>query len=377
MNSGPRRVAILGSTGSVGRAALEVCAAFPDEYRVTGLCARQSAELLGEQVRRFRPTLVGLAAEDPGAARRIAEHRDVDVVLAAIVGAAGLDATLAALRAGKTVALANKESLVVAGELCLQTARASGATLLPVDSEHSAIFQALCGQRREDVRRILLTASGGPFRTRAAAELRDATVEEALRHPTWRMGRKITIDSATLMNKSLEVIEARWLFGVPGERIEILVHPQSLVHSLVEFVDGSMLAQIGPNDMKAPIAYALSYPRRHALDLSVDLAAVGSLTFERPDATRFPCVGLGHEALRAGGTMPAVLNAANEVAVAAFLEGRLPFAAIAGVITSAMAAHRPSPADDVEVILEADRWARARAAEAIAAMPTASVAPGS
>ena len=362
----PKRVAILGSTGSVGRAALEVCAAFPDEYVVVGLAARKNADLLREQARRFSPQIVGLASEDPDAARRIAEHPAVDVVVAAIVGAAGLEATLAALRAGKTVALANKESLVVAGELCLATARASGATLLPVDSEHCAVFQALSGQRRDEVRRILLTASGGPFRTCSAAELGDATVEQALRHPTWQMGPKITIDSATLMNKALEVIEARFLFDIPGERVEVLVHPQSLVHSLVEFVDGSILAQIGPNDMKGPIAYALGYPKRHPLPASIDLAAVGSLTFERPDAQRFPCVRFGHEALRGGGTMPAVLNAANEVAVAAFLGGRIRFTAIPDVVARVMSAHRPSPATDLKVIMDADRWARAHAAEAIA-----------
>jgi 1-deoxy-D-xylulose-5-phosphate reductoisomerase len=343
-----------------------VCATFPEDYRVVGLCGGRNAALLDEQAGRFRPPLVGLAAEDADAARRIAEHPDVDVVVAAIVGAAGLDATLAALRAGKIVALANKESLVVAGELCLRTARASGATLLPVDSEHSAVFQALRGQRREDVRRIVLTASGGPFFGRTAEDLGAVTVAEALRHPTWAMGPKITVDSATLMNKGLEVIEARWLFDVPGERIDILVHPQSLVHSLVEFADGAMLAQIGPNDMKAPIAYALGYPRRHALPFAVDLAAVGSLTFARPDAARFPCVRFGHEALRAGGTMPAVLNAANEVAVAAFLDGRLPFAAIPDVIASAMAAHRPSAADELAAIRAADAWARAHASEGLA-----------
>ena len=366
MSPTPRRVAILGSTGSVGRAALEVCAAFPEDYRVVGLCAGRNAALLEEQARRFRPPLVGLAASDADAARRIAEHEEVDVVVAAIVGAAGLSATLAALRAGKIVALANKESLVIAGELCTSAARASGATLLPVDSEHSAVFQALAGQRRDAVRRIVLTASGGPFLTRTAAELRAVTVEEALRHPTWTMGPKITVDSATLMNKGLEVIEARWLFDVPGERIDILVHPQSLVHSLVEFVDGAMLAQIGPNDMKAPIAYALGYPRRHPLPFSVDLAAIGSLQFSRPDTERFPCVRFGHEALRAGGTMPAVLNAANEVAVAAFLDGRVPFVAIPDVIADAMAMHRPSAADDLRVVLAADAWARAHAAESIA-----------
>jgi len=361
----PRRVAILGSTGSVGRAALEVCAAFPDDYRVVGLAARRNAGVLAEQRSRFQPRMAGLSSEDPDIARRIAEHPDVDIVLAAIVGAAGLHATLAALRAGKTVALANKESLVVAGQLCLETARASGATILPVDSEHSAIFQALSGQRRQEIRRLLLTASGGPFRMRSAAELADVTVEEALRHPTWEMGPKITVDSATLMNKSLEVIEARWLFDVPVDRIEILVHPQSLVHSLVEFVDGSILAHIGPNDMKAPIAYALGYPRRHVLSHNVDLLAAGGFTFERPDPERFPCVRLGHEALRAGGTMPAVLNAANEVAVAAFLDKCIPFVRIHRVIAETMAQHRPRPAEDLETISEADRWARDCATRAI------------
>jgi 1-deoxy-D-xylulose-5-phosphate reductoisomerase len=372
-----RRIAVLGSTGSIGRAALEVVDAVPG-LQVTALAAGRNVEQLAEQVRRFRPALVSVS--EPGlqerlremidepapevmcgdeGARAVATH-DVDLVLCAMVGAVGLEPTLAALGRPVTVAVANKEPLVMAGALCMERARQSGATLIPVDSEHSAIFQALRGHDPNDVRRLLLTGSGGPFR--GARELETVTLEQALAHPTWTMGRKISIDSATLMNKGLEVIEAHWLFGVPAERIDVLIHPQSVVHSLVELQDGSMLAQLGLPDMRIAIAYALTYPRRAALPFpSLDLSRVGPLTFEPPDMERFPCLALAYQALQKGGTCPAVLNAANEVAVAAFLEGRIPFTAIPGVIERTLAAHR-SLDSSLENVLAADAWSRQVAA---------------
>ena len=291
-----------------------------------------------------------------------------DLVLSALVGAVGLAPTLAAIRAGRDVALANKEVLVMAGALMLREARAHGVTLLPVDSEHSAIFQALAGQRREDVSRLILTASGGPFRTWDAARIAGATVEEALRHPNWEMGPKITIDSATLMNKGLEVIEARWLFDAPPERVDVVVHPQSIVHSLVEFMDGSVLAQLGLPDMRMPIAVALAHPERLPLDLPrLDLAALGRLEFEDPDRKRFPCLDLAYQALRGAEAAPAVLNAANEMAVAAFLAGRVPFPAIAaanGAVLEAFEARAGSRTlAGLDDVIEADTWARACARE--------------
>ena len=384
-----KRLALLGSTGSIGEQTLAVVAEFPEHFRVTALGAGRNVAALAEQVRRFRPERV--AVGDAAGARElrerlgretpelgvgaeglvaVAEH-PADLVVAGLVGAVGLAPTLAAIRAGRDVALANKEVLVMAGALVQREVRKHGVRLLPVDSEHSAIFQALAGQRREDVARLLLTASGGPFRTWSAEQIARATVSEALAHPNWSMGPKITIDSATLANKALEVIEARWLFDVPPERVEVVVHPQSIVHSLVEFVDGSLLAQLGLPDMRVPIAVALAYPERLPLGLErLDLAAVGRLDFEAPDRERFPCLELAYAALRGGEAAPAVLNAANEVAVAAFLDGALPFPAIAAANAEVLSAHvgerGGAAVRDLADVRAADAWARARAREALA-----------
>jgi 1-deoxy-D-xylulose-5-phosphate reductoisomerase len=377
-------IAILGSTGSIGASALEVVAAAPDRFRVVGLAAGRNIALLAEQVRRFRPGLVSVhlpedraelvdrLGDSPAAAEleilaggegavAVASHPGAQVVLCAIVGAVGLRPTLAAIRRGATVAIANKEPLVVAGQLCVEEALRAGATLLPVDSEHSAIFQALRGHRPQDVRRLLLTGSGGPFRT--AQDLGAVTVEQALAHPTWSMGPKISIDSATLMNKGLEVIEARWLFDVHAERIEVVIHPESIVHSMVEYVDGSVLAQLSEPDMRIPIAYALAYPERLALAWPrLELTRLARLTFEPPDQARFPCLRLAYQALEQGATYPAVLNAANEVAVEAFLQRRIRFVEIGPIIERTLADHCPGgDPGSVETLLEADAWARRHA----------------
>ena len=383
----PKTLALLGSTGSVGEQSLAVAAEFPERYRVVALAAGRNVEKLAAQVRRFRPALVSVAepagAEElrrrlgadadleievgPAGLEAVATH-PADLVVAGLVGAVGLAPTLAAIRAGRDVALANKEVLVTAGALVLREVKAHGVTLLPVDSEHSAIFQCLAGQRLEDVARLILTASGGPFRTWDSARIARATLKEALDHPNWDMGPKITIDSATLMNKGLEVIEARWLFDMPPERVDVVVHPQSIIHSLVELRDSSILAQLGLPDMRVPIAVALAYPERLPLDLPrMDLAAIGQLDFEEPDRKRFPCLDLAYAALAADEAAPAVLNAANEVAVAAFLEGRVSFPGIAAANAATLDAHvargghaRLSDLDDVD---RADRWARRFAAE--------------
>ncbi|HVN40066.1 MAG TPA: 1-deoxy-D-xylulose-5-phosphate reductoisomerase [Myxococcota bacterium] len=384
-----KRIAVLGSTGSVGEQTLAVAEAFPERYRVVSLAARRNAEKLAEQVRRCRPARVALM--EPAAARelreRLGDHPveiltgpaglaaaascDADLCVAAIVGAAGLEPTLAALRAGMDVALANKEALVMAGALVLRELRARGRSLLPVDSEHSAIFQALAGAPRARVRRLILTASGGPFRSWPAERIARATVEEALRHPNWEMGPKITIDSATLMNKGLEVIEARWLFDMPPERIEVVVHPESIVHSAVEFVDSSVIAQLGLPDMRVPIAVALAHPERLELDLPrLDLTALGALHFETPDTKRFPCLAHAFAAASADELAPAVLNAANEVAVEAFLARRVAFPAIAAAVESVLDSHFAHGAGalrDLPDVLEADGWARERAREWLAA----------
>ena len=393
-----KRVALLGATGSIGEQTLAVVEAFPERFRVTALAAGRRVEKLAAQVRRFRPELVAVADRDAAAALRAALGADApkiewgedgleavavheaDLVVSALVGAVGLRPTLAAIRAGRDVALANKEVLVMAGALVLREVQARGVRLLPVDSEHSAIFQALAGQRREDLRRIVLTASGGPFRTWPAERIAAATIEEALAHPNWSMGPKITIDSATLMNKGLEVIEARWLFDVPPAQVDVVVHPQSVVHSLVEMRDGSWLAQLGVPDMRGPIAVALAWPERLPLldaggplaDLArLDLAAAGRLDFEPPDAARFPCLGLAYAALAADEAAPAVLNAANEVSVAAFLAGRIAFPAIAETNAAVLAEHRArgrgEPLRDLDDVLAADAWARARARERLGA----------
>jgi len=379
--SGPLRVAILGSTGSIGRQALDVAARMPDAVRVTALAAHSGHELLTEQARSFAP--VAVALHDPAAAREaqhalpgidvgqgpesleaLASHPEVDVVLNALTGAAGLRVTLAALTAGKTLALANKESLVVGGELV--TALARPGSIMPVDSEHSAIFQCLLGEDANDVTRIWLTASGGPFRGRDRAFLERVRPADALAHPTWSMGPKITIDSATLMNKGLEAIEAHHLFAMDYDRISIVVHPQSCVHSMVEFADGSVKAHLGATDMRIPIQYAFSHPRRWPAPVPpVDFVTLGSLEFEPADTDTFRCLALALAAGREGGTLPAVLNAANEICVAAFLADRCRLTDIDRVVESVMDVHDPEPLISVEQVEAVDAWARETARAAL------------
>ena len=355
-----KRIAILGSTGSIGCSALSVAETHPDRVEIVGLAAGANIERFTSQVERYRPRAVALASKagldqvhagltasardrvavaeaGPAGLCAVATHPDVELVLCATTGTTALEAVFAAIDAGKTIALANKEVLVMAGGLVMDAARRRGVAVLPVDSEHNAIHQCLDGRPRSDVRRLVLTASGGPFREWPAARLASVTPTDALAHPTWQMGRKITVDSATLMNKGLEVIEARWLFDVPGDQIGVVVHPQSVVHSLVEFQDGSLLAQLGVTDMRLPIQYAFSYPDRWHTGLPpLDLAACGTLEFAEPDTARFPCLALAYRALAGGPALPVALNAANEVAVEAFLAGRLPFGAIPDVIAAAV-----------------------------------------
>jgi 1-deoxy-D-xylulose-5-phosphate reductoisomerase len=379
-------LSILGSTGSVGGNVLRVVDAFPDRFEVVGLAAGANVERLAEQVARYKPRVVSVATAAAGEdlARRVdvsglrigigeegsvavATHPDAHQVVAAAVGAVGLVPTYRALEAGKDVALANKETLVMAGELMVAQARARGGRLLPIDSEHCALHQCLDGRAPAEVRRLVLTASGGPFRTRPRESFATITREEALNHPTWSMGRKITIDSATLMNKGLEVIEARWLFDVPPDRIDVLIHPQSVVHSMVEFVDGTVLAQLGVTDMRLPIQYALSHPERwDAAIPGMDWGKAMRLDFDVPDRERFPCLALAYEALEQGGSVPATLNAANEEAVAAFLDGRVPFTAIPDTIREVMDGRAAAPIATLEDVLEADAQARRKSAEAIA-----------
>ncbi|MEJ5358798.1 MAG: 1-deoxy-D-xylulose-5-phosphate reductoisomerase [Desulfobacterales bacterium] len=379
-----KRLSILGSTGSIGRSALRIVARFPDRFAVCALAAHRNVELLSEQIRTFRPeaaavgdaaTARELAARLPAGLRtrifcgeegyrRVAAWESADVTLNAVVGAAGLGPTLAAVEAGKTVAIANKETLVMAGGIVARRAAACGARLLPVDSEHSAVFQCLEGRPSEDLERILLTASGGPFRDRPAASLGSVTPEEALRHPNWSMGPKITVDSATLMNKGLEVIEAMRLFSVPAEKIEVVIHPQSIVHSMVALRDGSVMAQLGVPDMAAAIAYALSHPERLPLGQPLPAFARGlELSFSAPEPGRFPCLALALEAARTGGTAPAVLNAANEVAVGAFLDRRIGFTDIARVVEYALRRRPAEAGETLEAVLAADREARVAAQE--------------
>lgn len=368
-------VAILGSTGSIGKSALAVLDRHPGRFRVVALSAHRNARELALQVERYRPELAVLVDEESlrslshfpparwrsgrAALLEAATHPDVDVVLNAVVGAAGLEATLAALSAGKRLALANKESLVVGGPLVLRALRRGGGELVPVDSEHSAVLQCMRGARPAEIERLFLTASGGPFRDWSAEALQTVTPAQALRHPTWEMGAKITIDSATLANKALEVIEAHFLFDMPYERIEVVVHPQSIIHSMVEFSDGSVLAQLGFPTMELPILYALTYPERIPdRGTRFDPVTAGALTFQPLDTQRFPAFHLGVEAGRMGGTAPAVFNAANEVAVAAFLAGELPFPCIAKLIERVLASHDSAPVDSLESVIEADREAR-------------------
>jgi 1-deoxy-D-xylulose-5-phosphate reductoisomerase len=373
-----KRIAILGSTGSIGRSALAVVDAHPRELRVVGLAAGGNAARLAEQVERYSPSRAALATEHgPQGLIDVATHPDADVVLFASSGIAALDAVLAAIEAGKTIALANKEILVMAGALVMAAARGRGVAVLPVDSEHNAIHQCLHGRPPSEIKRLVLTASGGPFRGLAARDLEHVSAADALNHPTWRMGPKITIDSATLMNKGLEVIEARWLFDVSADRIDVLVHPQSIVHSMVELVDGSVIAQLGVTDMRLPIQYAFSYPDRWPAPLpSLDLARAGRLEFEPADTGRFPCLALAFRALRGGEGLPIVLNAANEIAVAAFLEERLSFTGIGGVIRQTLDAfeneHPVTRVLGLAEVRRIDGWARTFAARAAAGVQSAS-----
>lgn len=382
-------ISILGSTGSIGCNTLQVIEHL-NEFRVVALAAGRNMQKFAGQIAKFKPEMVSCESEEcSGELLReihtlgvtpprieigeaglvaVATHDKAETVVSAIVGAIGFVPTLRAIEAGKRVALANKETLVMAGELMTDAAERSGAEILPVDSEHNAIHQCLRGETRSEVKRLILTASGGPFRTRSKTEIENATVEEALNHPNWKMGDKITIDSATLMNKGLEVIEARWLFGFEADQIAVVVHPQSVVHSMVEMVDGSIIAQLGVTDMKHAIQYALTYPtRKENLQEPLDFARLSQLNFEEPDVDRFPCLGLAYRALNAGGTMPTVLNAANETAVQAFLDGKIKLSEIAQINESIMQAHENEAAADLETILRVDRQARVAANELLSA----------
>jgi len=373
-----KKIAILGSTGSIGRQALDVVREHADDFQIVALAAHRNVELLAQHVENFRPAYVGVVdAESADEFKnrgltdvelvsgkdslvKLATLPEVDLVLVALVGIAGLEPTIAALEAGKNVALANKESLVAGGHLVMEAARRFGSKVIPVDSEHSAIFQCLAGcDDPSRIKRIYLTASGGPFRDYTRDELRYVTVEDALNHPNWRMGKKVTIDSATLMNKGLEVIEAHWLFGLSIEQIQVVIHPQSIVHSMVEYVDGSIIAQMARTDMRIPIQYALSWPRRIKSGIgSLDLTATEPLTFEMPDFDRFPCLALAYKALEIGGTMPVVLNAADEVAVEKFLKGEISFIEIPVMIEQAMKSHKAIQNPDLNTILRVDHSVR-------------------
>lgn len=384
-----KRVAILGSTGSIGQSALSVIDAHPERLLVVGLAAGENVDRFAEQVARYRPAIVSLATKNaltalegrcptdeiatdcgPDGLVAVATHPAVDIVLCASAGTAALGAALAAIEAGKTIALANKEVLVMAGGLMVEAARRRGVSILPVDSEHNAIHQCLDHRPRVDVTRLILTASGGAFREWPATRLKGATREDALRHPTWSMGPKITVDSATLMNKGLELIEARWLFDMPPDRIDVVIHPESIVHSLVELRDGSVIAQLGVTDMRLPIQYAFSYPERWESPLPrLDLTRCGALAFDAPDLERFPCLGLAYAALRGGPALPVILNAANEVAVEAFLAARLPFTAIPTVIEDvldAATAGSVAAPDSLAEVRALDGWARDRCTAAVA-----------
>jgi 1-deoxy-D-xylulose-5-phosphate reductoisomerase len=383
-----KAISIIGSTGSVGATTLDVVARFPDRFRVVAMAAGRNLELLADQIRRFRPQLVSV--ETPELARDLADrirphevtilhgnegaiavatHPEAKLLMSALVGALGLPPTLAAIKAGKDIAFANKEVLVVAGEIVTRAVREYGVRLLPVDSEHNAVFQCIEGRPRETIKRIILTASGGPFRELPAERFGQITIQDALNHPTWRMGNKITIDSATLMNKGLEVIEAHWLFGLPPEKIDVVIHPQSVIHSMVELIDGSVIAEMAITDMAIPAAFALAYPDRLPLDHLPPLSLIdcANLSFEQPDVSRFPCLRLAYEALRAGGTMAACLNAANEELVAGFLAGRIRFVDIPRHIEAIMSRHHNAPARTLEDVIGTDGWARAMAHELMGA----------
>jgi len=379
-----KRLAILGSTGSIGSNALKIVSHYPERFKIIGLTAGRNINLLMKQIETFQPEVIAISdkaiydkfkdsfhgSQDlevlygVDGISMVARHPQTDIVISAIVGSAGLLPTVAAIKAGKTVALANKETLVMAGNLIMLDVGKNGATLIPIDSEHSAIFQCLRGYEKNSLKKIILTASGGPFLGRTAKALENVSPEDALQHPRWSMGKKVTIDSATLMNKGLEVIEAHYLFDLPPEQIDVLIHPQSVIHSIVEFRDGSYIAQLSRPDMKGPIAYALSYPERlQDIVEPIDWERLSGLTFQKPDRRTFPCLSLAYSAIKAGGTMPAVLNAANEVVVKAFLDGNISFNNVPVVIRKVMDSHKLQPADNLEVILEADRWAREKTHE--------------
>ncbi|MEW6428142.1 MAG: 1-deoxy-D-xylulose-5-phosphate reductoisomerase [Thermodesulfobacteriota bacterium] len=391
-NTAVKHLALLGSTGSIGRNVLDIVRRFPGRYRICGLAAGRNVALLKEQIEAFNPRLVAVADEEDArglreslpafwgerivgggeGAARVATLAEADMVISAIVGAAGLTPTLAAVEAGKNIGLANKETLVMAGELVMETARRTGATILPVDSEHNAIFQALAAGRRQDIKKVILTASGGPFNGQDQRTLWSITPEQALAHPNWSMGRKISIDSATLINKGLELIEARWLFDLPLEMLEILIHPQSIVHSMVEFVDGSVVAQMGIPDMRIPIAYALSYPERLKINLPpLNLAGTPPLSFQRPDFDRIPALKLAYQACSRGGTIPAAFNAANEIAVAAFLDRRIRFPEIVYAVAETVNRCEWRPAADLATVMAADMAARLQAESIITALELA------
>mmetsp|Transcript_27625 Transcript_27625/g.12861 ORF Transcript_27625/g.12861 Transcript_27625/m.12861 type:complete len:384 (-) Transcript_27625:1739-2890(-) len=379
-----KNLAILGSTGSIGINSIKVVQMFPDRFRVKSLAAGNNVEVLAKQIIELKPDIVVVYDKERAAQLRnllplglsvkiktgekgymeAASYGPVDTVISAIVGSAGLMPTIAAIDAGKDIALANKETLVMAGEFIMRKAKSKGINILPVDSEHSAIFQCLLGQHKKDLKKILLTASGGPFRKRLKDTFDSITPADALNHPTWNMGRKISIDSATLMNKGFEVIEAKWLFDVCQDKIEVLIHPQSIIHSMVAFIDGSVIAQLGVTDMKCAIAYAISYPQRLPIKQELlDFVNIGGLTFEHPDITKFPCLKLAYEASMEGKTMPAVLNAANEVAVYSFLKDYISFEKIPEIISKAMDKHTVCSMPNIEDIIEADRWARETATD--------------
>ncbi len=380
-----KNIVILGSSGSIGLQAIDVIKRYPNLFNVIGLAVNKSTDILEKQIKELNPQSVVVVDEEAAKTlkdnngveiltgidglEQLAAHHEADIVLNALVGSVGLRPTLSALRAGKTLALANKESMVAGGAIVNRVRTESGATILPVDSEHNAIFQCLLGEREDEIKRLIITASGGPFRGRTFDELESVTVEQALAHPRWTMGPKITIDSATLMNKGLEVIEARWLFDIPYEKIDVVVHPQSIIHSMVEFEDGSIKAHLGQTDMRIPIQYALSYPDRLPSPLeSLDLVEVGQLTFEKPDTDNFPCLSYAFEAIKLGKTYPAVLNAANEEAVAAFLDGQIRFTDIPRTIRGVMDKHNAADETDMGILLEVEQWARAEANRAIRSM---------
>jgi 1-deoxy-D-xylulose-5-phosphate reductoisomerase len=378
-----KRIVILGSTGSIGASTLDVVSKFPDRFQVVGLAAGSNDQILEDQIRDFHPKVVALSCPDAAMRLRtrvdttqvevvdgelglcdVARFPECDLVISAIVGGAGLKPTLSAIQAGRQVALANKEPMVMAGQLMQQEAQKHGVTIFPIDSEHSAIFQSMEGHRKIDIRRVVLTASGGPFWDWPVTDLEHVTPEQALKHPNWKMGAKITTDSATLMNKGLEVIEARWLFDLPAEQINVVIHRESIIHSLVEYCDGSVISQLGHPDMRTPISYAMNYPERVPLHPPLlDLGKIGKLTFFPPDTEKFPCLQLAYDALAGGAGLPATLNAANEVAVHAFLNNQIAFLDISKVIQETMTAYSPTALSSIEEVLEVDQWARRTAEE--------------